>query len=48
MEALWELRGLLNHIFRRAGRSKYEDKQARLSLKIKQVFDDSSTQKKTC
>ena len=30
-----------NHIFRRADRSKYEDEQAQLMLKVKQVFDDS-------
>lgn len=30
-----------NHIFRRADRSKYEDEQAQLILKVKQVFDDS-------
>lgn len=30
-----------NHIFRRADKSKYEDEQAQLSLKIKQIFDDS-------
>lgn len=31
-----------NHIFRRADRSKYEDEQAQLMLKVKQVFDDSN------
>ena len=30
-----------NHIFRRVDRSKYEDEQAQLMLKVKQVFDDS-------
>lgn len=30
-----------NHIFRRADKNKYEDEQAQLSLKIKQIFDDS-------
>lgn len=30
-----------NHIFRRADRSKYEDEQAQLMLRVKQVFDDS-------
>ncbi len=30
-----------NHIFRRADRSKYEDEQAQLMMKVKQVFDDS-------
>ena len=30
-----------NHIFRRADRSKHQDEQAQLMLKVKQVFDDS-------
>lgn len=30
-----------NHIFRRADRSKYQEEQAQLMLKVKQVFDDS-------
>mgnify|MGYP002282937741 FL=1 len=30
-----------NHIFRRADCSKYEEEQAQLMLKVKQVFDDS-------
>lgn len=30
-----------NHIFRRADKSKYQEEQAQLMLKVKQVFDDS-------
>ena len=30
-----------NHIFRKADRSSYQEEQARLMLKVKQVFDDS-------
>ncbi|MEI3036933.1 MAG: IS3 family transposase [Oscillospiraceae bacterium] len=30
-----------NHIFRRADRSKYQEEQEQLMLKVKQVFDDS-------
>lgn len=30
-----------NHIFRRADRSKYQEEQAQLMLKIKQIFDDN-------
>ncbi len=30
-----------NHIFRRADRSKHEEEQAQLALKVKQIFDDS-------
>ncbi len=30
-----------NHIFRRADRSKYQEEQAQLMLKVKQIFDDS-------
>ena len=30
-----------NHIFRKADRSKYQEEQAQLMLKVKQVFDDS-------
>lgn len=41
-DALGVARGTFyNHIFRRADRSKYEDEQAQLVLKVKQVFDDS-------
>ena len=41
-EALGVARGTFyNHIFRRADRSKHEDEQTQLMLKIKQVFDDS-------
>jgi transposase InsO family protein len=41
-EALGVARGTFyNHIFRRADRSKYEEEQAQLMLKVKQVFDDS-------
>lgn len=41
-DALGVARGTFyNHIFRRADRSKYEDEQAQLMLKVKQVFDDS-------
>ena len=41
-DALGVARGTFyNHIFRRADRSKYEEEQAQLMLKIKQVFDDS-------
>lgn len=39
--ALCSKRDLHNHIFRRADQNKYEDEQARLSLKVKQIFDDS-------
>ena len=41
-DALSVARGTFyNHIFRRADRSKYEEEQAQLMLKVKQVFDDS-------
>lgn len=41
-DALGVARGTFyNHIFRRADRSKCEDEQAQLMLKVKQVFDDS-------
>ena len=41
-DALGVARGTFyNHIFRRADRSKYEDEQVQLMLKVKQVFDDS-------
>lgn len=41
-DALGVARGTFyNHIFRRADRSKYEEEQAQLALKVKQVFDDS-------
>ncbi len=41
-EAFGVARGTFyNHIFRRADRSKYEEEQAQLMLKVKQVFDDS-------
>ena len=41
-EALEVDRGTFyNHIFRRADRSKYENEQAELMRKVKQVFDDS-------
>ncbi len=40
-DALWVARGIFyNHIFRRADRSKYEEEQTQLMLKVKQVFDD--------
>ena len=41
-DALEVARGTFyNHIFRRADRSKYQEEQAQLMLKVKQVFDDS-------
>lgn len=41
-DALGVARGTFyNHIFRRADRSKYQEEQAQLMLKIKQIFDDS-------
>lgn len=41
-DALGVARGTFyNHIFRKADRSKYEEEQAQLMLKVKQVFDDS-------
>lgn len=41
-DALGVARGsFYNHIFRRADRSKYEEEQAQLMLKVKQAFDDS-------
>ena len=41
-DALGVARGTFyNHIFRRADRSKYEEEQAQLMLKVKQVFNDS-------
>lgn len=41
-DALGVARGTFyNHIFRRADRSKYEEEQAQLMLKVRQVFDDS-------
>ena len=41
-DALGVARGTFyNHIFRSADRSKYEEEQAQLMLKVKQVFDDS-------
>ena len=41
-DALGVARGTFyNHIFRRADHSKYEEEQAQLMLKVKQVFDDS-------
>lgn len=41
-DALGVARGTFyNHIFRRADRSKYEEEQTQLVLKVKQVFDDS-------
>ena len=41
-DALGVARGTFyNHIFRRADRSKYEEEQTQLMLKVKQVFDDS-------
>ena len=39
--ALCSKRDFHNHIFRRADQNKYEDEQAQLSLKIKQIFDGS-------
>lgn len=41
-DALGVARGTFyNHIFRRADRSKYEEEQTQLMLKVKQAFDDS-------
>lgn len=41
-DALGVARGTFyNHIFRRADRSKHEEEQAQLMLKVKQAFDDS-------
>lgn len=41
-DALGVARGTFyNHIFRRADRSKHEDEQSQLMLRVKQVFDDS-------
>lgn len=41
-DALGVARGTFyNHIFRKADRSKYEEEQAQLMLKVKQAFDDS-------
>ena len=41
-DALGVARGTFyNHVFRGADRSKYEEEQAQLMLKVKQVFDDS-------
>lgn len=41
-DALGVARGTFyNHIFRKADHSKYEEEQAQLMLKVKQVFDDS-------
>lgn len=41
-DALGVARGTFyNHIFRRADRSKHEEEQTQLMLKVKQVFDDS-------
>lgn len=41
-DALDVARGTLyNHIFRKADRSKYQEDQAQLMLKVKQIFDDS-------
>ncbi|MGM9661945.1 MAG: IS3 family transposase [Oscillospiraceae bacterium] len=41
-DALEVARGTFyNHIFRKADRSKYQEEQAQLMLKVKQVFDDS-------
>ena len=41
-DALDVARGIFyNHIFRKADRSKYQEEQAQLMLKVKQVFDDS-------
>ena len=41
-DALGVARGTFyNHIFRRADRSKREDEQTQLMLKVKQIFDDS-------
>lgn len=42
-EALNVARGTFyNHIFRRADRSKYQEKQQALMLRVQQIFDDSS------
>lgn len=42
-EALDVSRGTFyNHIFRRADRRKYENEQAQLMLKVRQIFDDSN------
>ena len=41
-DALEVARGTFyNHIFRRADRTKYQDEQTQLMLKVQQVFDDS-------
>lgn len=41
-DALGVARGTFyNHIFRKADRSKYQEEQAQLMLKVKQIFDDS-------
>lgn len=41
-DALGVARGTFyNHIFRRADRSKYQEEQKQLELKVKQVFDDN-------
>lgn len=41
-DALGVARGTFyNHIFRGADRSKYQEEQTQLMLKIKQIFDDS-------
>lgn len=41
-DALEVTRGTFyNHIFRKADRSKYQEEQAQLMLKVKQIFDDS-------
>lgn len=41
-DALGVVRGTFyNHIFRREGRSKYQEEQAQLMLKIKQIFDNN-------
>lgn len=41
-DALEVARGTFyNHIFRKADRSKYEDEQVELMLKVQQIFDDS-------
>ena len=38
---MWQGGTFYNHIFRKADRSQYQEEQAQLMLKVKQVFDDS-------
>lgn len=41
MLLMWQEGPSITHIFRKADRSKYQEEQAQLMLKVKQVFDDS-------